>query len=96
MNMPDCYDPFDAQEPPVMLRVETDDKWGFPLAQILHVHQVGDELSITFATHDLKITGKLLDVLHKEICRSRVAAIRVGESSDGVIITAISVEEMGA
>jgi hypothetical protein len=54
MKMPDCYDPFDSQEQPVMLRVETNEKWGFPLAQI-----------------------------------------RVGESSDGVIITAISVKEMG-
>jgi hypothetical protein len=96
MKTPDCYDPFDSQEPPVMLRVETHEIWGFPLAQILHVHQAGDDLSITFATHDLKIMGKSLDVLHKEICRSRVAVIRIGESKDGVTIAAIEVKEVGA
>ncbi len=95
MKTPDCYDPFDSGELPVMLRVETDEKWGFPLAQILHVHQVGDELSITFATHDLSIKGKSLDILHKELCRSRVAVLRVGASRDGVIIDAIEVKEMG-
>jgi hypothetical protein len=36
-----------------------------------------------------------LEILHKEICRSRVAVVRVGESKDGVIITAIEVKEMG-
>jgi hypothetical protein len=94
MNTPDCYDPFDSQEAPVMLRVEMEEKWGFPLAQILHVHQKGDDLSITFATHDLKIRGKSLDVLHKEICRSRVAVIRVGESKDGAVITEMEVKEV--
>ncbi len=77
-----------------MLRVEMEEKWGFPLAQILHVHQKGDDLSITFATHDLKIRGKSLDVLHKEICRSRVAVIRVGESKDGAVITEMEVKEV--
>ena len=96
MKTPDCYDPFDSGELPVMLRVETDEKWGFPLAQILHVHQVGDELSITFATHDLTIRGKSLDILLKEISRSRVAVFRVGESKDGVTITAVEVKEVGA
>jgi hypothetical protein len=95
MNPPDCYDPFDSGELPIMLRVEAGEKWGFPLAQILHVHQEAGELAITFATHDLKIRGKALEILHKEICRSRVAVVRVGESSDGVTITAIEVKECG-
>jgi hypothetical protein len=95
MKTSDCYDPFDTSEVPVMLRVETDVNWGFPLAQILHVHQQGGELAITFATHDLKMKGKALDILQKEICRARVAVIRVGESKDGVIITAIEVKEVG-
>ncbi len=96
MKTPDCYDPFDSGELPVMLRVETEESWGFPLAQIIHAQQKGDVLSITFATHDLTIRGKSLDLLHKEICRSRVAVIRVGESRDGVIVTAIEVKEVGA
>jgi hypothetical protein len=96
MKIPDCYDPFDSGEMPVMLRVETAECWGFPLAQILNVRQAGNELGISFATHDLAIKGKSLDILHKEICRSRVAAIRVGESTDGVTITAIEVKEVGA
>jgi hypothetical protein len=96
MKTPDCYDPFDSAELPVMLRVELTQRWGFPLAQILHIRQAGDELSITLATHDLTIRGKSLDVLHKEICRSRVAAIRVGQSKDGVTITEIEVKEIGA
>jgi hypothetical protein len=95
MKTPDCYDPFDSQEPPVMLRVETDEKWGFPLAQIIHLRQAGDELSITFATHDLTIRGKSLEILQKEFCRSRVAVVRIGESKDGVTITAIEVKEVG-
>jgi hypothetical protein len=95
MNAPDCYDQFDSGELPVMLRVEAVEKWGFPLAQILHVHQRGDELAISFATHDLKLKGKGLDMLHKEICRSRVAVIRAGESKEGISITAIEVREMG-
>jgi hypothetical protein len=95
MKTPDCYDPFDSGELPVMLRVETDEKWGFPLAQIINVHQNGDVLSVTFATHDLTIRGKSLELLHKEICRSRVAVIRVGESKDGVTITALEVSEVG-
>jgi hypothetical protein len=96
MKIPDCYDQFDPSEMPVMLRVEAEEKWGLPLAQILHVHQQGDELAISFATHNLKIRGNSLEILHKEICRSRVAVIRVGESSDGVTIAAIEVEEVGA
>ena len=96
MKIPDCYDPFDSGELPVMLRVEIGEQWGFPLAQIIHLRQAGDELAITFATHDLTIKGKSLDILHREICRSRVAVIRVGESKDGVTITAIEVKEVGA
>ncbi len=68
----------------------------FPLAQIIHLRQAGDELAITFATHDLTMRGKSLDILHKEICRYRVAVVRVGESKDGVTITAIEVKEVGA
>ncbi len=93
--MKDCYEAFPSGEHPVMLRVEVEVLWAFPFIHLLHVDHAGDHLTVTFTTHDVKLRGKSLAILFQEIARQRIAALRVGESSDGVVIEAIEVKEGG-
>ena len=86
-----CCDSFVSGEIPIMLRVEDDKCWAFPLAQILHLNHEGNLLTVTLSTHDIRVTGEHLEKLLQEIAHHRVSAIRPGKSADTVVIEKIEV-----